>query len=295
MGIIRMPCTPDDIKSLGWGPKSEPLFRLGGNGHGLRDGSFCVQFRLPYKKDAIWAELTKPTAPLGAESVTLSMLKGKELGVGTQRKAEFSAPVAGSATSELVELEPLALLKWKQLEATGTFRLSGNPTALSDGRPAFQLGAATVAAASPEMTIELVEVAGAGTEVQVSYEFSRIELPRSLCCLAPVAPSLLRRMMAHSLPGQWHESMQQRGHATLQAQDVAATRMQAIAKGRSSRKNVLEGQTQAPTSSKKPPMMVSLDKKATRSEEQKKKDQEEEAQMKEAMRQAALKKQAEGK
>ena len=261
-----------------------------GNGFGLRSGSFSIQFLLPFTKDVVWAELIKATTPLGTEACELSIYEFTRVkdmgapdlkGVGVQREANFSAPVQGSTVSELVGFKPKQQLRWKQLEATGSFQLAGNPTALIEGRPAFELGADQVAAGCPEMSIELVET-GEGTEVSLTYEFQRVVLPPLLCWLSPVAPMLLRHLMTRSLPSQWHNSMVRRGHKALMTREEAATKMQALAKGRSARADPPAAGT--PAAAKKPSpkpgpkpgvpgMMLSLDKKAVRSEEQRKADQ----------------------
>ena len=257
------------------------------NGVALRGGSFSVQFLLPFTKDVVWAELIKAKSPLGTEACELSIYEVKDVGasdltgVGVQREARFSVPVQGSTVSELVGYKPKQHLRWKQLAATGSFRLAGNPTALIDGRPAFELGADQVAAGCPEMSIELAET-GAGTEVCLTYEFQSVVLPSILCWLSPVAPMLLRHLMSRSLPSQWHNSMIRRGHKALMTQEEAAANTQALAQGRSARANPRDAGT--PAAAKKPTtkpgprlgvpgMMLSLDKKAVRSEEQRKADQ----------------------
>jgi hypothetical protein len=255
-------------------------------------GSFSIQFLLPFKKDAVWAELIKATTPLGAEACELSIYEFTRLkdvgatdlkGVGVQREARFSVPVQGSTVSELVGFKPKQQLRWKQLEALGSFRLAGNPTALIEGRPAFELGADQVAAGCPEMSIELVETGAAGTEVCLTYEFQRVVLPPVLCWLSPVAPMLLRHLMTRSLPSQWHNSMVRRGHTALMTQEEAATKMQALTRGRNARADPPAVGTPAAVKKPRPPpgvprpgvpgMMLSLDKKAVRSEEQRKADQ----------------------
>lgn len=244
-----------------------------------RRGSFAVRFTLPFRREAVWAELTKPNEPLGSEAATVSLVKGTELKVGTVRKVEFGLPFAGGTTDEIIECKAPELLRWKQLEAAGGLQLVGSPT-------------------HAEVLVEL-QPGGAGTVVRVSYDFERLQLPRVLCCLAPVGPMVMRLLLTRSLPKQWRASMERRGYTPQLSPDAAATRMQAVAKGRSSRREVVEKKSQkksgaakvAPAGSK-PKMMLTIDKKATRSEEQKRRDQEEEAKMKESMRQAALKKQA---
>ena len=215
--------------------QSGTVSQAGGKGFAGRGGSFSIQFLLPFTKDVVWAELIKATSPLGTEACELSIYEFTRVkdigapdlkGVGVQREARFSAPVQGSTVSELVGFKPKQQLRWKQLEASGSFRLAGNPTALIEGRPAFELGAEQVAAGCPEMTIELVET-GAGTEVCLTYEFQRVVLPPLLCWLSPVAPMLLRHLMTRSLPSQWHNSMVRRGHKALMTPDEAATKMQA--------------------------------------------------------------------
>ena len=298
--------TPRDMPAEG-----DASLRTPCNGFLLRSGSFSVQFYLPFTKDVVWAELIKTTSPLGTEACEVSMLKGSEpaarsvnpsqplpkgsvyselKGIGTQRKARFTAPVQGSTVSELVVFEPQQRLRWRQLEATGSFRLAGNPTALMEDRPVPELGSGQVAAGCPEMSIELVET-GEGTEVRLSYEFERIMLPPLLCWLSPVAPALLRCLMARSLPGQWRDSMVRRGHTPLMTREKAAVKVQALAKGRSARTTDLlakKGASGLPGTSGVPGMMLSLDRKAVRSDKQRKADQDEEAQMKEAMRRRAL-------
>ena len=267
--------------------RSMPESNSAANGVALRGGSFSVQFLLPFTKDVVWAELIKAKSPLGTEACELSIYEVKDVGasdltgVGVQREARFSVPVQGSTVSELVGYKPKQHLRWKQLAATGSFRLAGNPTALIDGRPAFELGADQVAAGCPEMSIELAET-GAGTEVCLTYEFQSIVLPSILCWLSPVAPMLLRHLMSRSLPSQWHNSMIRRGHKALMTQEDAAAKTQALAQGRSARANPRDAGT--PAAAKKPStkpgprpgvpgMMLSLDKKAVRSEEQRKADQ----------------------
>ena len=260
------------------------------NAVALRGGSFSVQFLLPFTKDVVWAELIKAKSPLGTEACELSIYEVTHVkdvgasdltGVGVQREARFSVPVQGSTVSELVGYKPKQHLRWKQLAATGSFRLAGNPTALIDGRPAFELGADQVAAGCPEMSIELAET-GAGTEVCLIYEFQSVVLPPVFCWLSPVAPMLLRHLMSRSLPSQWHNSMVRRGHKALMTQEEAAAKTQALDQGRSARANPLDAGT--PAAVKKPitkpgprpgvpGMMLSLDKKAMRSEEQRKADQ----------------------
>ncbi len=270
--------------------RSMPESNSAANGVALRGGSFSVQFLLPFTKDVVWAELIKAKSPLGTEACELSIYEVTRVkdvgasdltGVGVQREARFSVPVQGSTVSELVGYKPKQHLRWKQLAATGSFRLAGNPTALIDGRPAFELGADQVAAGCPEMSIELAET-GAGTEVCLTYEFQSIVLPSILCWLSPVAPMLLRHLMSRSLPSQWHNSMILRGHKALMTQEDAAAKTQALAQGRSARANPRDAGT--PAAAKKPStkpgprpgvpgMMLSLDKKAVRSEEQRKADQ----------------------
>ena len=244
-----------------------------------RRGSFDARFSLPFRRDAVWAELIKPNEPLGSEAAKVRLVKGTELKVGTVRKVEFGVPVAGGTTDEIIEHKAPELLRWKQLEAVGGLQLVGGQT-------------------HAEVLVEL-QPGGSGTVVRISYEFERLQLPRALCCLSPVGPRVMRYLLTRSLPKQWRASMERRGYTPQLSPDEAATKVQAIAKGRSSRREVVEKKSQkkggaakvAPAGSK-PPMMLSIDKKATRSEGQKRRDQEEEAKMKESMRQAALKKQA---
>jgi hypothetical protein len=94
---------------------------------------------------------------------------------------------------------------------------------------------------------------------------------------------LLRHLMTRSLPSQWHNSMVRRGHTALMTQEEAATKMQALTRGRNARADPPAVGTPAAVKKPRPPpgvprpgvpgMMLSLDKKAVRSEEQRKADQ----------------------
>lgn len=307
----------DDEALLLAGERSDSVFSKPGNGRGLRGGSFSLQFAMPYKRDAIWAELVKSTDPLGSEAVALTLVKGTELALGAIRKVDFSSPVRGSATSEVTEFDPPQRLRWKQLEASGGLQLAGNPTAKVPGADvvAFEVAgplvASTVASSGPEIVIEMAELPGGGTHVRLTYEFQSLRLPRALCWLSPLAPTLLRMLMARSLPSLWKGGMARRGHTPLPSEAEAATKVQAVVKGRSSRREVEQMKQGRPNPfNERPPpvgplanpfnerpaaapkMMIGLDKKAERTPDQKKKDQDEEAAMKEAMRQKALEAQA---
>ena len=45
-------------------------------------------------------------------------------------------------------------------------------------------------------------------------------------------------LLGRAMPAQWHASMLRRGHAPLMSEDEAATKMQAVAKGRATREEL---------------------------------------------------------
>ena len=196
-------------------------------------GGFAFAFPLPFKRDDVFKELISATKPLGADSDNLALTLvrtpalghgkggggggGETVSKGCTRKAEFERPFKGYVLSELVELEAPSKLVWAQRESNCAVNFVG---------------------ADCKFVVELADKGAAGTEVRLTYRFESLSLRGLLCVLAPVGPLLLRTTLRRSLPAQWAASMAKRNYQPLDV--VAATKMQAQARGNQARKDVNE-------------------------------------------------------
>ena len=144
--------------------------------------TISVSFELPYRQEEVFAALASVDDPLGFDTrqpgfAQQVLWHGTELGrppsdasqvvYGCIRKASFAAPMAGSTTSELVDIAPPERLQWRQLHSEGALRFVG-----CEGR-------------MPVNTMHLSPARrGGGTAVLLEFEFTALQLPRTLCCLA---------------------------------------------------------------------------------------------------------------
>ena len=186
-----------------------------------------MSFELPYRQEEVFAALASVDDPLGFDTrqpgfAQQVLWHGTELGrppsdasqvvYGCIRKASFAAPMAGSTTSELVDIAPPERLQWRQLHSEGALRFVG-----CEGR-------------MPVNTMHLSPARrGGGTAVLLEFEFTTLQLPRTLCCLAPCATPLVGWFMTAHVARQWADGMRQRGATTVQ--DAAAVTVQARARG----------------------------------------------------------------
>ena len=189
--------------------------------------TISVSFELPYRQEEVFAALASVDDPLGFDTrqpgfAQQVLWHGTELGrppsdasqvvYGCIRKASFAAPMAGSTTSELVDIAPPERLQWRQLHSEGALRFVG-----CEGR-------------MPVNTMHLSPARrGGGTAVLLEFEFTTLQLPRTLCCLAPCATPLVGWFMTAHVARQWADGMRQRGATTVQ--DAAAATVQARARG----------------------------------------------------------------
>jgi hypothetical protein len=81
---------------------------------------------------------------------------------------------------------------------------------------------------APECTIELKK-SSQGSRVNITYEFEKAHVGAPCCCLAPLLPAALRKLLNGNIRPMWKDQMMERGYPDLAQQ--AATRMQAACKG----------------------------------------------------------------
>ena len=187
----------------------------------------AVTFRLPFKREAVFAALVSPDEPLGFDTSSDSFSHevfwngtdspdgADQLLVGCIRKSEYSGPFSGTTLSTLVELEAPRRVKWQQKSASGAFTFGG-----SEGQP-------------PTTTIVL-ETFGQGCIVDLELAFDTVAVPRWLCCLGCCAAPMMKLVLSSNLSQQWRDGMLRRGHKTVV--DQAAARVQAVQRGNQARK-----------------------------------------------------------
>ena len=185
-----------------------------------RPRGFEVRFTLPFTREEVWSELSNPSQPLGVSVGRVTTTAGGEapaqdrqggggaaagpLAVGSMRKAEFARGLLrGHVLCELLEIEPPERLCWAQRESDGTLSLVRD-------------------AADPQLSIELCGLRD-GTEVCLTYEFERIALKAPLCLFGPIAPRMLRLILARTLPAEWRIEMGQRGYVESVAESAGGT------------------------------------------------------------------------
>jgi len=130
------------------------------------------------------------------------------LKTGYIRRTEYGNGMLGDTVQEVMAMNEPHLIYWRQLESRLFLNMTGKGNAVTD---------------DPEHTVRL-EPMRSGTQVTLSYWFSRVTVKGWLCCCAPCLPGMLARSMEARCQVVWEADMLRRGYQPRRALGASSGR-----------------------------------------------------------------------